>query len=73
MKKSCLIINQIKEALPELVIGAIEKEGLELAGTVPADQLIYEFDLKGTPTMDLPEDSPSLKAAFDIFDKIIDA
>lgn len=69
--KSHLIINQAKEALPEALVKIIENEGLDLAGTVPADHLVYEFDLKGTPTIDLPADSASLKASFDIFEQII--
>jgi CO dehydrogenase maturation factor len=49
----------------------IKAGGLELAGTVPEDDTIYEFDLNGKPTIEMPEDSPSVKAAFEIFDKIV--
>ena len=44
---------------------------LELIGTVPDDDLIYEYDFEGRPTFDIPEDSKSLQAAFDIFNKIM--
>jgi CO dehydrogenase maturation factor len=49
----------------------IKDAGLELAGTVPEDDAIYEYDFNGRPTIEMPEDSPSVKAAFEIFEKII--
>ena len=49
----------------------IKAGGLELAGSVPDDDTIYEFDFNGQPTIELPEDSPSVKAAFEIFEKIV--
>jgi CO dehydrogenase maturation factor len=50
----------------------LKEGGLELAGTVPADETVYEFDLNGRPTIQMPEDSPSVRAAFEIFDKLVD-
>lgn len=69
--KSCAVINQIKEPPVDEVLKILADGGLELAGTVPADEAVYEFDLAGRPTIDLPEDSASVKAAFEIFRKII--
>ncbi len=69
--KSYLIVNQVKEALPETVLEMIAQEGMALAGTIPEDEAIYEFDLKGHPTVDIPDDNPAIKAAFEIFDGII--
>jgi CO dehydrogenase maturation factor len=69
--KSYVVINQAREAPPEPVMEKLKEANLELIGTVPADDLIYDFDFKGRPTIDLPEDSKSVKAAFEIFDKIV--
>ncbi len=71
VKKSCLIINQCKADPKKPVLELLEKEGLELAGTVPEDETVYEYDLNGRPTVEMPEDNPALKAAYEIFDKII--
>ncbi len=49
----------------------IKEGGLELAGTVPEDRTIYDFDFNGHPTIEMPEDSVSVQAAFGIFDKIV--
>jgi CO dehydrogenase maturation factor len=42
-----------------------------LAGTIPEDRQVYEFDLNGQPMVDLPDENPALKAVRDIFDRII--
>ncbi len=69
--KSYLIVNQTKESLADPVMKMIDQDGLELAGTIPEDDTIYQFDLDGRPTIEMPEDSPSIQAAFDLFDKIV--
>jgi CO dehydrogenase maturation factor len=70
--KSYLIINQAKSDLPQEVLDMISGDGLELAGMIPRDEAIYEFDLKGRPTIEMAAESPSVKAAFAIFDRIVD-
>jgi len=69
--KSYLIINQAKSELPQEVLDLVSQDGLELAGTVPADDAVYEYDLKGKPTIDIDEDNPAVKSVFAIFDKIL--
>lgn len=70
--KSCLVMNQVREAPSETVLAMVREAGLELAGTVPADQTVYEYDLDGKPTVSIPDDNPAVQAAFGIFDKIIE-
>ena len=69
--KSYAVINQIKEEPSDQALEMIKAGGLELAGTVPEDQTIYQFDFNGRPTVEMPEDCPSVQAAFNIFDKIV--
>jgi CO dehydrogenase maturation factor len=69
--KSYLIINKAKSDLPQEVHEIVAQDGLELAGTVPEDQAVYEYDLQGRPTIDISENSPSTKAAYTIFDRIL--
>jgi CO dehydrogenase maturation factor len=70
--KSMAVINQVKEHPSDTIMNILKEGGLELAGTVPADETVYEFDLNGRPTIQMPEDSPSVRAAFEIFDKLVD-
>ncbi len=72
VSKSYLIINQVKEAPSDTILNIIKEKGLELAGTIPEDNEVYEYDLNGRPTIELPEDNKAVKAAYEIFDKIIE-
>ena len=69
--KSYVVINQTREAPPEQAMAMIREANLELIGTVPEDDLIYDYDFNGRPTIEMPEDSKSVQAAFKIFDKIV--
>ncbi|MFZ1985801.1 MAG: AAA family ATPase [Desulfatitalea sp.] len=71
VKKSYLIINRAKSAPGADVLDLIGQDGLQLAGTVPDDDTVYTFDLKGRPTIEIDPDNAAVKAAFAIFDKIM--
>jgi CO dehydrogenase maturation factor len=69
--RSVVVINQAKEPPSEEVRGLIRGAGLEYAGSVPEDSQIYAFDSQGRPTVQMPEESPAVKSAFAIFDKLV--
>ena len=69
--KSFLIMNQTKAEPAKAVLDIIDKDGMDLAGTIPEDQTVYEFDLEGRPTIELPDDNPAIQAAYEIFDNIL--
>jgi CO dehydrogenase maturation factor len=69
--KTCLVINQSKSEPLPAVMRIIEEAGLELAGTIPADDEVYRLDLEGRPTIELPDDNPAVTAANRIFDQIL--
>jgi len=69
--KSYLVVNQTKNGLSEEALKIIKDADIELAGTVPEDDRVYEYDLKGEPTVNMPDDSKSLASAFKIFEEII--
>jgi len=69
--KSYLILNQVKNSVPDDILKLIAENGLEFAGMVPEDDVVYDFDSDGKPTVELPEDNKALQAAFQIFDKIL--
>jgi CO dehydrogenase maturation factor len=71
VEKSYIIINQAKSDPADVVKEMIDSNGLELAGVIPEDEQVYEFDLEGRPTIDIDEDNPALNAAYSIFDNII--
>ena len=50
----------------------LRRRGLELAGVVPTDPQVAEFDLKGRPVMELPRESPAVAALYEIMDRVLD-
>jgi CO dehydrogenase maturation factor len=69
--KSYLIINQTRQAMPDMALKIIKENGIELAGTIPEDNTVYDYDLNGRPSIEIPEDNPAVQAAYKIFEKII--
>ena len=67
-----LIVNRAPAG--ELSGGVREEIGLQdltLLGVVPQDETVYEYDCVGKPTSWLPEDNPVRRAAYRIFDQLI--
>jgi CO dehydrogenase maturation factor len=71
VKKDYVIINRVKAELPSSVKAAAEAAGLNLAGYVPEDPLIAQYDTEGRPTAELPDDSVAVSALNGIFEKIL--
>ncbi len=71
IKQRFAIINQVKQEPSDAMLSILNEGGLELAGTVPADETITDFDMNGQPTVQMPEESASVKAAFSIFGKVV--
>ena len=69
--KSYIVINRVKEPPSEKTLKIIAAGGVDLAGTIPDDQTIYDYDFDGRPTIQMPHGSASVQAAFSIFDRII--
>ena len=72
VRKSYLIMNRAKSEPLAEVLDILAQDDLELAGTVPDDQTVYAYDLKGKPTIEIEPDNPAVKAAFAIFDKVLE-
>ncbi len=61
VRRMALVVNQAT-GLPPEVEAAIAADGLELAGLVPDDPQILEFELAGRPLLELPDDAPAVGA-----------
>jgi CO dehydrogenase maturation factor len=68
--RTALIVNRVANGLSDKAQAEIASQGLELAGTVPEDPIIAEYDSQGRPTYQLPADSPALKAAYAVFSRL---
>jgi CO dehydrogenase maturation factor len=69
--REVLIVNRAQGELPADVLEEIRRQKLELGGTIPVDEAIYQYDLDGKPTFQLPEESKAVQAARRIFEKYI--
>jgi len=71
VKKSYLVMNRVKIEPEKEVLDLIGQDGLVFAGTIPDDETVYTYDLKGKPTIEIDPNNPAVTAAFRIFDKIL--
>jgi len=71
VKKRVLIVNRVAgDTLPKELEAVVSKQGLTLAGVVPSDEKITEFDLSGKPAATLPPDSRAVTALYRILDSL---
>ncbi len=57
-----LVLNRGDGDLPPAVQAAAEKVGVPLAGVMPEDRLVAEYDAEGRPLVELPADSATYRA-----------
>lgn len=69
--KVYLLVNRVEGELSPAAVEEIKRQGLELAGTVPADDRVGAFDRDGKPLVDLPEDSAVYSAVRDLVEGML--
>lgn len=65
-----VIVNRATQDDLAALAGEIAKTGLEVAGTVPDDPVIREFDLRGTALTRLPLDGQAVQAMYAVFTRL---
>lgn len=73
VKRSVLIVNRAQDGNSgdTTLLQVIRQQGIEFAGFVPADDLIFEFDLNGRPLIGLPQGSKALTSYYSMLDRLI--
>jgi CO dehydrogenase maturation factor len=71
IKKKLVLVNQAMPGQQEAVERTAKDFHLEIIGLVPEDPQVRQFDLNGRPTIELTEDSAALRAAYEVFEKIM--
>jgi CO dehydrogenase maturation factor len=73
VKRAVLIVNRAPDGSGDdkALSSVIEQQGVEFAGFVPSDELIFEYDLNGRPLIQLPPDSKALMGYYGILDKLL--
>uniref|UniRef100_A0A7V6A364 Carbon monoxide dehydrogenase n=1 Tax=Desulfobacca acetoxidans TaxID=60893 RepID=A0A7V6A364_9BACT len=66
-----LLVNRVVDGLSDRTRQEIATQGLDLAGLIPQDALVANYDSQGRPTYTLPGDSAALRAVQDIFSRLL--
>ncbi len=61
-----LVLNRVRNGLPGEVKKRIDSIGVPLIGTIPEEEMVYEFDGNGRPLVELPDDSSTVRALNEI-------
>jgi CO dehydrogenase maturation factor len=69
--KTYLVLNEVKNSVPDSITNQIQQQQLELIGTIPTDALIEEYALEGKSFFELPNNSAALKAVREIAERSI--
>ncbi len=66
IERRVLIINRVSGDERDTLIKYAEDLGLDVAGTVPNDPTVFQFDLEGKPIFELPSESVAVTSLFSI-------
>jgi len=70
VKKTYLVGNRFPDEALDLLAKSAEEIGMELAGSIPYDENIMNYNLTGRPLLEIPRDSLAYKAIGNIASKL---
>ncbi|MDI6889119.1 MAG: AAA family ATPase [Methanocellales archaeon] len=65
-----LVVNRANSSHEKLILKRVGSIGLEFAGGIPEDANVAEYNLLGKSLLELPDDSPAVKAMDEIMEKL---
>lgn len=66
VERRMLVINRVVGQEGDALKVMAENYGIDVAGMVPQDEMVFKFDLEGRPILELPGDSKSAREFFRI-------
>jgi len=72
IKENHLVVDRVPERWDPNFSEEIKRQGLDLLGMIPEDPFIWEYELKGKPLLDLPDESPAVREVEGIMEKMIE-
>lgn len=70
VKRKWVVLNQCPAEVDPLVIAELDYLGIQIDATIPDDSLVMQFDWHRRSLLDMPDDSPSVKAIGVLMDMI---
>lgn len=68
--KTYLIVNRVKDGLPEEIKKTIDDFGLNLITTIAEDPYLEALEIRGAPIIELPRESPLQQGATEIISQL---
>jgi CO dehydrogenase maturation factor len=62
IRRIALVVSRVRDGLPENLRAIAEEANLEIAGVIPDDPMIRDYDESGKPLLDLPPESVARQA-----------
>ena len=72
-KKMFLVVNRITPDNKDMIIKKAKETGIEIIGTIYEDEEVAEYDIEGTPLVNLPDDSNSVITVSKIVSRILNS
>ncbi|MDP2919000.1 MAG: AAA family ATPase [Dehalococcoidia bacterium] len=70
-RQQLVVINLIPGRLDPLITREMEQLGLKADALIPEDDVLYRFDLEQRPLLQMPHDSPAVRAIDELMEKIL--
>jgi len=71
VKEKHLVVDRAPNGLDPVFSREIQNLGLNLLGTIPEDAIVSEYEMKGRPLLDLPDDSPAVQVVTGMMERIL--
>ncbi len=68
LKRIVMVVSRVQDGIPEGVLRRAEEGNLPIAGFLPDDPVLREYDGAGRPLLELPADSAAYQAVRSILD-----
>ncbi len=73
VKEKHLVVDRAPREVDPGFSQEIQNQGLNLVAMIPDDPLISEYEMKGKPLLDLPDESPAVQVVGAMMEKVISA
>ena len=68
--KVAMIVNRVKNGLPDEINKVVSGFGMDLVSSIPEDPELADLEIKGKPIIELPADSPLRQGVEQILNKL---
>ena len=71
VKEKHLVVDRVPNGMDPVFSQEVRDLGLNLLGAIPEDTLISEYEMKGRPLLELPDESPAVQVVSEMMEKMM--